>query len=151
MKERNISIKYIILFIVLFIGILTMMRIGWLTFFQDSQTITAEDGRVDLTQATFDENNTYALNGEWRFIADEYVDVATFEQRMREGTTELIDVPGNWADKINVNGSGSPIGKGTYYLHVTLPEHYSDVLGIYMKRIKTASDIYLNDQQIMKY
>src|SRR5690625_179721 len=145
MEHKQRSKKKIFLMIGIFLLILAVFRTGWWMHYQPSDQPVAEDGVIDLSDWNFTNNETVALDGEWKFIPNEFIDAETFKQQDIDGTTKQINVPENW------NDSNPPFGYGTYYLDVLLPTDTDAVLGIKTLDISTAANLYINDQLIIEH
>lgn len=140
------SKKSIFLIIGGFLLLLSCLRIGWVMYFQPEEVPFAEPGVLDLSEWDFSTNGTLILNGDWGFIPNQFVDTKTIQAMEEQKETTTLPVPHNWEDEIQSEDTRFPYGYGTYYLHISLPEEFNDLLGLKFSGIHTSASIYLNDE-----
>ncbi|MFF5995936.1 histidine kinase [Lysinibacillus sp. KU-BSD001] len=116
--------------------ILLSILILFFMIFSDQDTrktkIQAEDGVLDLTSITLDEQ-IVALSGEWKFIPGELSATQIFQE---DAPTQVV--PGAW--KVDAQF-------GTYQLKIKLPEHFKDI-GLRIRNIWSAHQLYINGEEL---
>ncbi|MBB5146174.1 sensor histidine kinase YesM [Cerasibacillus quisquiliarum] len=139
--------KVFLLIILLFIG-LTGLRIGWIMFHKTPEQPYVEKGVLDLRDWTFTDKHTVALDGEWEFYPNVFIDPNGKVNQLDKHS--YIKVPGNWKDSIN-SPDKSNIGHGTYRLKITLPDDRKRLYGLRVEGITNAAQIYVNGEKVTDY
>lgn len=139
--------KVFLLIILLFIG-LTGLRIGWIMFHKTPEQPYVEKGVLDLRDWTFTDKHTVALDGEWEFYPNVFIDPNGKVNQLDKHS--YIKVPGNWKDNIN-SPDKSNIGHGTYRLKITLPDDRKRLYGLRVEGITNAAQIYVNGEKVTDY
>ncbi|UJF34905.1 diguanylate cyclase domain-containing protein [Paenibacillus hexagrammi] len=104
---------------------------------------TAVNGVLDLTQN--DMNQTYPLDGEWRWYPNELLVPGQLENKPIMTTK----VPGNWNLAPADAGRIEPYGSGTYQLDILLPEHSSGQMwAIHVPTIYSAYTFWVNGRLV---
>ena len=150
-EQKVISKRKIFIIIGLFLLILSSFRIGWFMHYQPKEQPIAENGVIDLRDWHFNNKETVALDGEWQFVPNEFIDAETFQQREKNGHTNKINVPEDWNKTQTLDDPDMPFGYGTYYLNVLLPTNNESVLGVKILDISTAANVYINDQVLIEH
>lgn len=151
-NSQRISKKKIFFILGTFLLLLTALRVGWMFYYQPIEQPAAENGVIDLRDWDFNNNDVVTLDGEWKFIPNEFISASTFEKQQKNDVNSItqINVPSDWRDTVDANESELPYGHGTYYLNVLLPENDDELLDIRFQEIKTAANIYVDDQLIIE-
>lgn len=79
--------------------------------------VTAQNGKLNLTNEDFASSAPVQLNGEWKFFWQELLSENEIKKRLIERNYANLLVPSDWANTL-----GTSQGYGTYYLKVTIPE-----------------------------
>ncbi|WP_040402272.1 hypothetical protein [Alkalibacillus haloalkaliphilus] len=146
MPHQNINRKKLILLVVLFIILLSALRLGWLAVFHndvDGQPLISE-GELDLRDWDGLSSETIDLDGEWSFLPGK---LATSGQTETRGHFNLVNVPGDWNDR---KSNGSLDYYGTYTLRIIVEENDEDVFSLVVPSVRNASQLYVNGRLIDK-
>ncbi|WP_152395979.1 hybrid sensor histidine kinase/response regulator [Paenibacillus guangzhouensis] len=133
------ALKYITI-ILLFLILLTGMRMTWSSFFTPSEAPRAVRGVIDLRGITLDTRSTYPLNGEWEFYPDKLLTHASTKEQ--QAHTQFLQVPGNW-NQAWANTSDSSYGYGTYRLRI-LVDPLEQPVSLWIKGIEASSAVEIN-------
>ncbi|CAM3626197.1 ATP-binding protein [Marinicrinis lubricantis] len=128
--------------VVLFIFIITGIRLSWLNFIKPIEHPKAEQGILDLRGWTFPENETIRLNGEWEFYPSRLLSPGEDQGFSIPNT---IQVPGTWEDAFS-NEEKDSYYFGTYRLRILLDEELKQTYRLRVKDIVAASAVYINGQ-----
>jgi len=114
----------------------------------DNPPQKAKNGVLDLTNWDFEQDGPLDLKGEWKFKWME--DEPEFTNPdYNDSKWDLIKAPGYWDKKVKTGQ-----GYGWYRLKVKLPklkgsDNYQH-LGLYLEKVHTAYQLYINGQLVMK-
>lgn len=131
----------LLLFIVLLLGI----RLLWLHFNIQPPSPLAKEGVLDLRGMPFDDKRIVTINGEWEFYPEQLLEPASLASKSATGQ-QWIQVPGSWKEQTS---TGTNFGVGTYRLRVLVDEP-SDIYGLRLSSIQTASRLYINNELVME-
>lgn len=148
MKNKNILIylKVFSILLLFFTGLISL-RLMWINYYNKEDQPVITDGILDLTGWDFSDKETIALNGEWIFYPNQFINSP---DKSSAGEQTLIQVPGDWRSELGEN-KGEPsnsYGYGSYYLKVLLPKTSPSFLGLRLNSIHTAFNIMVNDQLV---
>lgn len=105
-----------------------------------------EQGQLDLTGWSFEQDGNIRLDGEWAFYWDKLLSPQDLAAPSAPAADAYLPVPGPWSKP--VAGTAFPkLGKATYRLRVQLPEA-GMTYGIKTVNIRMASRIYINGIEI---
>lgn len=122
----------------LFIIILISLRYIWFKTITIPEQVPIQQGVLDLREWQADHRSMVALNGEWNFYPNQWMNQVQDEQASPE--VQTIQVPGPWNI---VNDKGSLYGYGTYRLKIRLPDP-NMAYGLWISDIRTAYRLYVN-------
>ncbi|TSJ63572.1 response regulator [Allobacillus salarius] len=128
----------LILIAVLFLVLLSTLRIGWLAlFYDDVDQPQIQKGELDLTEW---DSSTEVINldGEWKFFPNH---LTTTDQVSKH--FDFVQVPGEWGDH-SVDENGSLPNYGTYYLKLVMDSADDKVYSISVPSVRNASKLYVN-------
>ena len=132
------TIRKIIWISLLFILILTIIRIFWITLQVPPEHKAILQGQLDMQDWDFAHTRAITLDGEWEFYPH-----ALLVHPLPDQQPDLIQVPGAWHSAL-----GSPeqtnYGSGTYRLRIKLDPNQKDTYGIRIPYIGTSFALYVN-------
>lgn len=107
-------------------------------------------GVADLSGWDFATDGIVALDGNWEFLPEQFLQGAEFS-----GQRPLnVSVPGGWSGAVDESG-GRPFadgcGSGTYRLRLQLPDDYGSVLALHLPRLYTASEVDIDGQLVQTF
>lgn len=131
------STKRVFLISAIFLGVLTVFRLIWLSLFAMPEHPTATEGTLDLRDWEPIHDNVIELEGEWEFFPNSFL-------MNEENTTEptYVQVPHKDADFID----SSPYGYGSYRLRVFIDPTISETYGLQLRDVVSSSEVYINGQ-----
>lgn len=134
--------RKIVLPAILFVLILTGVRVAWLAARIVPDAPAAVKGVLDLRAYGLPTHQTLALDGEWEFYPSRLL------KQVEPGAepslpATYLRVPGFWKQTLPQSGSRSYVF-GTYRLRILLPKEDHGVLGIALQSVHQASALYVN-------
>jgi sensor histidine kinase YesM len=130
---------------VLFLVVLTSVRVVWLVARTEPHDPAVQNGVLDLRPYGLPDGRTMILDGEWEFYPSQLL------KQVEEGGSApahtFMEVPGLWGSERFESGSGS-YHYGTYRLRILLPEGNPGVLGLSFKDVKQGSALYVNGRYL---
>ncbi|MBP2241580.1 sensor histidine kinase YesM [Cytobacillus eiseniae] len=144
-KTRNWAFIIIVFFIA--ITAIRMLWMNFLTTFDYSQNTIAKQGVLDLRGWAFSSTQTLPLNGEWEFFPSAFISPEEFEEDRELSKYEKVNlsIPGTW-DKVFVNKEKDSFRFGTYRLRILLDPGHTQLFGLRVNEIRSASYVYVNGQ-----
>ncbi|WP_241674681.1 hypothetical protein [Paenibacillus luteus] len=122
------------------LGVLFSLRLGWSELFHTSNPPPIEDGVLDMRGVDLNDSPIYYLNGAWEFYPGKLLTSGETES----AEARFINVPGDWGDELNgINGSS--YGYGTYRLRILVDPLVKPV-SLWIKKIQTASRVEMNGE-----
>jgi len=100
------------------------------------------DGEIDLRKWYFETDGELALDGNWQFIWNKFVDSKNYNDE-KDSAKNFVEVPGLWNGLKYRKTIIPKYGIATYKLHVILNKAYSD-LAIKMLGAATASEYFID-------
>lgn len=91
-SENKIKLSHM-LYIVVFIGLLLVVRWGWHNHFSLSNPPTVKQGVLDLRGVDIESISSFPLDGEWEFYPEQWVNNANIDS---VSGGQRLQVPGNW-------------------------------------------------------
>jgi serine phosphatase RsbU (regulator of sigma subunit) len=110
------------------------------------QVIEAKDGKLDLSNYSFETNGTVLLKGEWEFYWKQYLQGLDFEQAK---PSALVTVPSSWGNyEIEKGTKLGREGYATYRLLVKIPPQFkrNELLGIKTQFIATNHALFIQNK-----
>ncbi len=104
----------------------------------DSQNVSK--GEWNVSEATFDPEKSYPLNGEWEFYWNKLLQPSTASDNTIPATDVYIQVPGSWSDKQAGETIFPAHGIATYRMHIKIPSTIEDP-AIKIKRVSRAVSV----------
>lgn len=138
--------RKILLISLVFIVVLTAIRMVWIFAQQPPDHPPIIRGQLDLQDWDFANNRAMLLDGEWEFYPHTLLMpnspndnlVPSFKKKK-----DYIQVPGNWITTM-ASPDQTAYGSGTYRLHMKVKPDQSQSYGIYIPDIMSASSLYVN-------
>ncbi len=96
-----------------------------------------KNGILDLKNWSFEENGSVELNGEWKFLRNEF----SAPESIFDTGSPVVIVPGGWNNQPEMDNPAS--GYATYRLKIYL-DNPADSLALEIKNISTAYSLYVN-------
>ncbi|WP_438347938.1 ATP-binding protein [Paenibacillus sp. FA6] len=131
---------------ILFVIVLTGLRLLWITAFDDSDQPEIVAGQLDLRDWDFSENPSITLDGEWEFHPYTWL---VEGDHLTETNRKFLNVPGNWGPVLNPDDH-SPYGFGSYRLRILVNPENDLIYGIRIPSVRSASELYINGQLLAK-
>ncbi|UOQ86859.1 hybrid sensor histidine kinase/response regulator [Gracilibacillus salinarum] len=129
-----------------FTFLLITFRLVWIHYHKDTNQPIIENGVLDLREWTLTNKDTIALDGEWAFYPETFINKETNVDLKEK---RFIDVPSDWSTELNSNHSiSSGYGYGSYHLKILLPDTDHLFYGLRMNNIHTAATIKVNGETI---
>lgn len=140
----KITKRNVLIFLAVFVFI-TVLRLSWmqmLTMLDVNDQPEAKAGVLDLRDKALPSKQTFRLDGEWGFYANEHL---VEEDRL---AMQSIQVPGTWQDEVDdISSEGQPLYTGSYRLKVLLAED-EEAVSMRMTDIRNAYAVYVNGELI---
>ncbi|WP_080876259.1 ATP-binding response regulator [Oceanobacillus timonensis] len=137
MKNNYVKLGLILLLV---FACLSAFRLIWMDVFQSSTPLDIEEGELDLRDWDTVEKETLLLDGEWNFYPFAFL---MDENETAPVPEETVKVPDGWNNIL-----GSSTGYGTYRLQINVPSGQDRNYQLYIPSIRSASDIYINGEQL---
>lgn len=141
-KNSRYYLKHLTL-VVIYISLLLGMQRVWQQIFALPEQPSADAGVLDLRGWTFKHAHSLVLDGTWDFYPNRLVS----ESDIRSGTAGdavPVKVPGNWKGAM----SGSPLGYGTYALHILVDQPLDEPYTFWVQQIQASSKIEINGRTL---
>jgi two-component system sensor histidine kinase ChiS len=157
MMTKLMAQRQTLLVTILFLIILTGIRLLWNGAFMTPEHPHPIQGRLDLQQWDFTNGSTLSLDGEWEFYPHTFLiqeDAARIPKLSEKGS--FIHVPGNWGsalaassglspDYVSTNGS---YGYGSYRLRIAVPPDSKQIYAVQVSYIASSSQLYVNGKLV---
>jgi len=108
-----------------------------------------DNGKADLTNVDFNQDESIALDGKWEFYWDRLLAPEDFIAEKTPEMDSYIKVPGSWKDGISKSEVYPDQGVATYRLHIKYPDTIKDP-ALEIQRVITAYKLYANGQLIQE-
>ncbi|MBW7474337.1 response regulator [Paenibacillus oenotherae] len=135
--------RQIIPLLILFIILITSIRLLWIDLTRTPDHPVAVQGQLDLRDWDFSSSKALSLDGQWAFYPDELLMPGSAHDSASSTIRTYIDVPHNWGDALSPS-KPSPIGYGTYRLRILVKPDADQRYSIRTASIPTSSAIYAN-------
>lgn len=147
MKNNRLPQRNVFISIALFLLVITIFRLIWITTITISDPIQTEDGVFHLESLSFTDHEITTLNGNWFFYPGQFLmPDATNDPSVIE--RKVIPVPNDWGSSLTNDESRSTYGYGTYHLQLVLPESRTQTYGLRVPDIHTSASLYINGQLV---
>lgn len=144
---RNTLYRWKVLTIaVLFVMVLTSLRLLWIEAFDGSDQPPIVDGELDLRSWNFSEDPSITLDGEWEFHPYTWL---VEGDHPTEVNPQFLNVPGDWSPVLNPEDH-SPYGFGSYRLRILVNPENDMIYSIRIPSVRSASELYINGQLLAK-
>ncbi|WP_040513481.1 ATP-binding protein [Gracilibacillus halophilus] len=121
--------------------LLSLMRLGWMMYFQDADhQPQVRQGVLDLRDWDGIQEETIHLDGEWTFFPNQLI---TGNNQGNEADHQLMQVPSSWS-----NDDRSLYRYGTYQLSILVDPDANDTFRLVIPSVRNASELYVNGQLI---
>ncbi|TDG00999.1 response regulator [Paenibacillus piri] len=134
MKKRT---TFLILGI--FILVLIVVRLVWITLQATPEHPKAVQGVLDLRGWSLEENGPITLDGEWEFYPDRLIKPDLPDQDSG-AEKEYIRVPGNW----KIASSPTMQGYGSYRLRILMDPQADRLLAVRIQEITVSSEFFVD-------
>lgn len=138
---KNIRTNWRIILIIIIMG---FMLIAIRTMFI-SVSRTVNNGKADLSNVNFTQNELVLLNGYWEFYWDRLLTTEDFVAEKPPQMDSLMEVPSTWDEKVAGIKGYPERGFATYRLRLTYPSTLKDP-ALRIKNVATAYRLYVNGQ-----
>lgn len=137
--------KYFLLVSIIFVIVLSGSRFLWMNTFHNPSDISIENGELYLLNWHGKADEILLLDGEWEFYPSQWLIDHEEEISTSEQTSELIQVPGRWNEKLN-SEKPSPYGYGSYRLRIYVdPEEEDETnYSVHVPSVRSSSEVYVN-------
>ncbi|MBB6731273.1 response regulator [Cohnella sp. CBP 2801] len=126
---------------ILFVVVLTVSRLAWLSAFHHEQTWHAVKGQLDLREWNAADGGTISLDGQWAFYPGSLL--ADSQEPQGRAAPDYVQVPGGWNDSLRA-GADSPYGYGTYKLVIRVDPGKDYTYAIRLTSVRSSSMLYVN-------
>lgn len=137
--------KKIFITMVLFLLSLTLLRIGWIFFYNYTNQPQARTGVLDLRAWDTASKHPISLNGEWEFYSDHFLQ---YDESETSSKVSVL-VPGNWKESLSGN-QRSAEGYGSYRLRILVNPEENRTYSIQVPRIYSSSELFVNGDSLYK-
>lgn len=132
----------IILLSLLFITLIRLLWLNFLTTFEYADIPLAKNGELDLSDVAFSNEQKLSLNGEWEFYPSEFIPVEEFAREKPMNNEKVhLSVPSTWNEAFPDEDKHG-FHYGTYRLKILLDDHKVDDFGIKFNDTKNALRVY---------
>ncbi|MGG1518706.1 ATP-binding protein [Paenibacillus oryzisoli] len=142
MTKRKIT-----LILILFLLLLTGLRLMWVSRHMDPPHPHAVQGVIDLRNWDFASTRTIPLEGEWAFYPGQWLFPRNSASAGPPLQPSLLHVPGPWNSAMP---NGSSYGYGTYRLRILVDQQPGFSYGLIVPIIRTSSELLVNGTSLMK-
>lgn len=139
-KNETGLIWKIILVVLLFIAVLTTIRLIWVHTFEDKDDTHITEGELDLRNVEL-ADDIVGLDGDWEFYPEMFVNK---EEELVNKESTFIHVPSNWNNQINLNEEERAYGYGSYRLRILVDPEDEATYSILVPSVRSASELYVN-------
>jgi two-component system, sensor histidine kinase ChiS len=146
-SENKIKLSHL-LYIVVFIGLLIVVRWGWHNHFSLSNPPDVKQGVLDLRGVDIESLSSFPLDGEWEFYPEQWVNATNIDNATK---WQRLQVPGNWTSKFNPADQEKAYGYGTYHLRILLDQPLSEPLSFWFQSVYTASEVEINGTVLSRF
>ncbi|MGE7613030.1 ATP-binding protein [Paenibacillus sp. NPDC101420] len=146
-SENKIKLSHM-LYIVVFIGLLIVVRWGWHNHFSLSNPPAVKQGVLDLRGVDIESLSSFPLDGEWEFYPEQWVNATNINNATK---WQRLQVPGNWTYKFNPADQEKAYGYGTYHLRILLDQPLSEPLSFWFQSVYTASEVEINGTVLSRF
>ena len=128
--------RYFIISIIIFLLVLSGLRIKWMGQFQQSSNMQVISGELDLREWDANNKEVLLLDGEWEFFPNEWL----IENNSEEfETNKYVNVPKGWNEHFP-----NAYGYGTYRMKLLVDPNVQSNYSLFFPSIRSASEIYIN-------
>lgn len=140
---KKINIRLLVSFLITVGAIVAMIASIYYAVFPSKFSPHAVQGRLDLSNWSFEQDGVVNLNGEWRFYGGRLLEPGQLP--VLSTTAEFTQVPGVWSlDRSHKQASK---GSATYELSVLLPHFESKTkLALKVQNVYTSHRLYINGE-----
>ncbi|UNK17567.1 ATP-binding protein [Paenibacillus sp. N3/727] len=142
MTKRKVFIT-----LALFLVSLTLLRIGWLSFYNTPDHPKAVQGKLDLRDWDISSNRPISLDGEWEFYPNRFLLHEETHHNISTQDTDLIQVPGNWKAKLSTDHKTAE-GYGSYRLRILVNPDKHQTYSLYLSNIQTSFELFVNSHSL---
>lgn len=146
-SENKIKLSHF-LYIVVFIGLLIVVRWGWHNHFSLSNPPAVKQGVLDLRGVDIESLSSFPLDGEWEFYPEQWVKATNIDNATKG---QRLQVPGNWTSEFNPADQEKAYGYGTYHLRILLNQPLSEPLSFWFQSVYTASEVEINGTVLSRF
>ncbi len=148
MSSRPLSIRRIILITVIFLAVLAVIRLTWITALAPPDAPNIDHGVLDLRGSELIEQGAIHLNGEWELFPHQFlIPSGTGSAEPAATAPVYVPVPGDWASYMHPEGD-SAIGYGSYRLRIRVDPDEERVYAIRMPSVNNSSEVFVNGQSV---
>ncbi|WP_313894022.1 ATP-binding protein [Psychrobacillus sp.] len=145
-NRNTIYIWKVLVIAILFVLVLTVLRLFWIAAFEDADQPQIVDGELDLRNWDFSDDPSITLDGEWEFQPYTWL-IDNKDTDAKD--PQYITVPGNWGTLLNPEDH-STYGYGSYRLRILVDSASNSIYGIRISSVRSASELYANGQLLEK-
>lgn len=143
MKLRRFKI---ILLFVLFLLVMTSVRLLWIYVQNPTSQPLVEDGILDLREVVLEDRQAIPLNGLWEFYPNRLLMPNAFDDMSMMEDKEYFSVPGKWDS--SVNDEEGVFSYGTYRLRILLDDKTEVLHGIRLSDVHSAFRLFIDGQLV---
>ncbi|MGY5346427.1 ATP-binding protein [Paenibacillus glucanolyticus] len=143
--------SHILLWIGLFIIVLSSMRILWMDWFPDQRQVPIKNGQLDLRDWKAEDGGILLLDGEWEVHPSQWLQGGSRQHATGELEPRLISVPGGWNEALPGEGEKpTPYGFASYRLRILVDPEEATNYSIRVPSVRTSSELYVNGRLLAK-
>ncbi|MFC4306959.1 ATP-binding protein [Cohnella boryungensis] len=133
--------------VILFVLVLSGVRMAWISYFDKPDQPYAVNGELDLRDWTGLEKETITLDGQWAFYSHEWL--PGNEPEREPSISRMIPVPGSWNAYVQPEEESS-FGYGSYRLRILVDPELDATFSIRVSSVRSSSALYVNGRLLAK-
>lgn len=138
MTKRKIYIT-----LAIFLVTLTLLRIGWILFYNEPNHPRAVQGQLDLRDWDLTSKRPIPLDGEWEFYPHKFIQSKQIDHNKAITGASYIQVPGNWKPHL-FKDQTSAEGYGSYRLRILVNPVKYQTYSFHVSKILSSSELFVD-------
>ncbi|QMV42009.1 hybrid sensor histidine kinase/response regulator [Cohnella cholangitidis] len=140
MQKRKIAA-----IIILFMLVLTGIRLVWIQNQNSPSDVKADNGQLDLRSWDSSSDSVLSLNGEWEFFPYKLIMQSPKNGDAWDGDAKIVSLPSDWKRDLS-SERDSTFGYGSYRLRILIEPNSTQSYSIRIPGISSSSAVFVNGQ-----
>lgn len=140
--------RKVFIILICFLISLTLLRLGWIFFYNAPNQPKAVQGVLDLRNWDISSSRPISLDGEWEFYPNEFLLHEKTDQDSSE-SGDFIQVPGNWKSHFPKEQKTAE-GYGSYRLRILINPDQRQTYSLHLSHIQTSFELFVNSHSLTK-